>query len=129
MAAPQLDLTDSMAEYARNLFLFQKTVELVVEERIWLENNRPPALANDIQMQVLMDNSMASVHQFTHNRLQETFARTAVNPVQHCVRYAAGLLVAEKLATVLGMPPSHFVMCIMFQMIKKFRPAPLPTKA
>jgi len=124
MSVPPIttDPQDIMVDYTRNLFLFYKTLELVVEERIFLENNRPPALATDIHMQVLMDTAMTSVHQMTHGRLQEVFARVATNPVEHSIRYAAGLLVAEKLAGVLNIPPSHFAACFMCQMLKKFRP-------
>lgn len=124
--APQDPITD----YARHLFLFNEVVKMVVEERLYLDTHRPPTFNTDVHIQVLLDSAMASVHQMSLDRAQTIFTQPPTNAVQHSIRYAAALTIAERLAMQLKIPPGHFAMCFVFEMMKRTRvaaAAPVPS--
>jgi hypothetical protein len=110
---------DPLDSFAQNLFLFQRSVELLVDERLYLENSRPAEIGSDIQLQILMDNAMAMAHRLTHERARELFSLTPTSREGHALRYAASMLAAEKLAVIIKMPASHFSVCITNQLLKK----------
>ena len=109
---------DPMEEYTRNLSLFNDALNVVVDEKLFLETNLPGE-CTPVELQIFLDAGMAAIQRSTAERASYLFYHSPTTLNEHAARYGAALTLAEKLAAMLKIPPGHFASCLMIQTSKK----------